>query len=86
MWFLLYINLLSLIDYYDSYFKKILHAFAQPPSYTKYVQIPAPNQDAPVPQLQNNSKLWPFFSHCIGAIDGSHIPLSAKSSTDKEAF
>ena len=27
-------------------------------------------------RIYNNSELWPFFQGCLGAIDGSHIPLS----------
>jgi hypothetical protein len=27
-------------------------------------------------QIQNNSKFFPYFKNCLGALDGSHIPLS----------
>ena len=30
-------------------------------------------------KLYDNSKLWPFFQGCLGAIDGSHIHLSPPS-------
>ncbi|KAJ3752391.1 hypothetical protein EV360DRAFT_6167, partial [Lentinula raphanica] len=27
------------------------------------------------PQIRNNPRLYPFFQHAVGAIDGSHIPV-----------
>ena len=36
--------------------------------------------DDPIsPNIYHNSKLWPFFQGCLGAIDGSHIHLSPPS-------
>lgn len=33
-------------------------------------QEPTPNH------LQDNSSLWPYFKDCIGALDGSHLPVN----------
>jgi len=35
--------------------------------------------------IRSNPKFFPFFQHCIGAFDGTHIP-AAPPSEDKEAF
>lgn len=49
--------------------------FSSQPFYGRYVQRSTP--DDPVsPNIYNNSKLWPFFQGCLGAIDGSHMPIS----------
>lgn len=39
--------------------------------YTEFVQLPSPTEVPP--QIENNSKLYPYFKNCIGAIDGTHI-------------
>lgn len=40
--------------------------------YSAYVKLPKP--DAPLPPIiEDNTKLWPFFKDCMGAIDGTHI-------------
>ncbi|KAJ3780476.1 hypothetical protein GGU10DRAFT_232379, partial [Lentinula aff. detonsa] len=38
--------------------------------YGKYVKCPTMST---APQICNNPKLFPFFRHATGAIDGSHI-------------
>ena len=49
--------------------------FSSQPFYNRHVRRSTP--DDPVsPQLCENSKLWPFFQGCLGAIDGSHIQIS----------
>ncbi|KAH9154752.1 hypothetical protein AeRB84_003195 [Aphanomyces euteiches] len=35
--------------------------------------------DTPI-QIRRNPKWYPFFSNCIGALDGTHIPASVSSS------
>ena len=32
--------------------------------------------DPPAPKIRNNTKFWPFFRGCLGALDGSHIHSS----------
>jgi hypothetical protein len=49
--------------------------FSSQPFYGQHVQGSTPN-DPVSPRIYDNSKLWPFFQGCLGAIDGSHIPLS----------
>jgi len=49
--------------------------FSSQPFYGQYVQGSTPNNPVS-PRICDNSKLWPFFQGCLGAIDGSHIPLS----------
>ena len=47
--------------------------FSSQPFYGQYVRCSNPN-DPVSPRICDNSKLWPFFQGCLGAIDGSHIP------------
>lgn len=54
------------------YFKHVLNAFAAPPIYPKYVQLP--DADSPTPlEILQNLKFYPYFTDTIGAIDGTHI-------------
>jgi hypothetical protein len=49
--------------------------FSSQPFYGQCVRRTTP--DDPVsPRIYDNGKLWPFFQGCLGAIDGTHIPLS----------
>jgi DDE superfamily endonuclease len=49
--------------------------FSSQPFYGRYVRRSTAN-DHISPRIFDNSKLWPFFQGCLGAIDGSHIHLS----------
>ena len=49
--------------------------FSSQSFYGQYVRCSTPN-DPVSPRIHDNSKLWPFFQGCLGAIDGSHMPLS----------
>lgn len=73
-------NLLVIIspNEYFRYFKKMTHIFSCAPFNTEYVKQLTPDDPLP-PHFVNNPKLWPFFSHALGAIDGSHIHLAATS-------
>ena len=67
----------------DSYFRRLLQFFSTPPFYNKYVVFPAIGDPCPE-EIHKNPKLFPFFEHAVGAIDGSHInctppPLSRSS-------
>ena len=48
--------------------------FSSQPFYSKYIQQPSDDQSSH--PLYHNKKLWPFFQHALGAIDGSHIHFS----------
>jgi hypothetical protein len=46
--------------------------------YEKTVQIPPAEYSQE--SLAENPKRWPFFQGCIGALDGTHLPISISSS------
>src|SRR5271155_707686 len=60
--------------YYFRYFKRMVQIFSSQPFYSKYIHQPSSNQSPHL--LCHNKKLWPFFQHALGAIDGSHIHFS----------
>ena len=51
----------------------MLEAFSFTPFYTKYVDLPTID-NMPSLFFKDNPKMWPFFQHALGAIDGCHIP------------
>ena len=56
----------------------MLGIFSSEPFHTMYIKLP----DADTPPLQrihSNPKLWPFFQHALGALDGSHIVCAPPS-------
>jgi hypothetical protein len=56
----------------------MVDAFSFAPFYTKYVKQPEPTaDDSELPSFffKDNQKMWPFFRHALGAIDGCHIPF-----------
>jgi len=61
--------------YHPRYFRKMTIIFSSQPFYGRYVQV-AQADDPVSSRIQDNGKLWPFFHGCLGAIDGSHIPIS----------
>ena len=66
------------IDTISKYFWKILIILSSPPFYTTYITLP--NADTPPsPRIRHSKKLWPFFQHALGAIDGTHIPCAPKA-------
>jgi hypothetical protein len=66
------------------YFREMVDAFSHPPFYTKYVQLPA-TDDPPSLFFKDDPKMWPFFQHALGAIDGSHLPFYPPAS-EKELY
>jgi hypothetical protein len=56
---------------------KILNALTSPEIYCKYVWLPPPNQSFPDSVLGTESrrKFVPYFNGCLGALDGSHVPV-----------
>lgn len=42
-----------------------------------FLRAPDPNQVHPT--ILNNPRFFPFFKNCLGAIDGTHIPISISS-------
>ena len=53
----------------------MVEIFSSQPFYTKYICQPTSYDHSSHP-LYHNKKLWPFFHHALGAIDGSHIHFS----------
>ncbi|KAJ3738765.1 hypothetical protein EV360DRAFT_21138, partial [Lentinula raphanica] len=66
------------------YFRLMCNAFASPAFYNEYVRLPL-TTDPPAHYLIRNPKFWPFFEHCLGAIDGSHIAC-APSAEDRASM
>lgn len=62
-------------DTISKYFRKMLIAFSSEPFYTTYVTLPNANTP-PSRRIRRNNKMWPFFDHALGALDGSHIPCA----------
>ena len=50
----------------------MVQIFSSQPFYTNYIRQPTSYDQSSHP-LYHNKKLWPFFQHALGAIDGSHI-------------
>jgi hypothetical protein len=48
----------------------ILNMLVSAAFYPRFVKLPL--MQTP-PEIKDNSKLYPFFRNCLGAIDGSHI-------------
>lgn len=63
--------------------KKAFHAviLALMELYDEYVNIPTP-ATSNVYMQRNFGRCWPYFKDCIGAIDGTHIPISGESITE----
>ncbi|XP_047042767.1 uncharacterized protein LOC124646734 [Lolium rigidum] len=40
----------------------------------RFVKVPTSLQ--PHPKIMSNPRFWPYFQNCIGAIDGTHIPIT----------
>ena len=56
------------------YFWKMMDIFSSPPFYMTYIQFPSGNN---IPaKIQWNPKFFLYFRDAIGAIDGSHIPVT----------
>ena len=52
--------------------------------YNQYVRLPS-TADQPAQYLSSNPKLWPYFSNCLGAIDGTHIACTPSSEDQANA-
>jgi DDE superfamily endonuclease len=56
-------------------FHKVMHHFLWPEFYKAFVTFPT--ESTPVPDyIEDNNSFFPYFKDCIGAVDGSHIPIS----------
>ncbi|KAH9916121.1 uncharacterized protein BXZ73DRAFT_26861, partial [Epithele typhae] len=60
-------------------FGLVLDAITSQGFQTAYMKLPA--GDSVPPRIANDPKLFPFFKDCIGAIDGTHIPVCPPSLT-----
>ncbi|PLW31897.1 hypothetical protein PCANC_22749 [Puccinia coronata f. sp. avenae] len=47
---------------------------------SKYIKLPAQGSETPE-EIKNNPKFLPYFDDCIGAVDGSHIPVYVEDQT-----
>ena len=56
----------------NHFFKKVIPKLSR-----RFLQPPNPNQVHP--KIQDNPRFYPFFKNCLGAIDGTHIPISIAS-------
>lgn len=62
----------------SKYFQRMLLIFSSAPFYTKYVNLPDANTP-PSHRIRRNKKMWPFFEHALGALDGSHFACAPPS-------
>jgi hypothetical protein len=53
----------------NHFFKKVIPVLSH-----RFIQPPDPNQVHQ--KIQDNPRFYPFFKNCLGAIDGTHIPIS----------
>lgn len=56
-------------------YHKVMHHFLQPEFYKTFVTFPTastPLSDC----IEDSNRYFPYFKDCIGAVDGSHIPVS----------
>lgn len=60
---------------YPRYFHRILNMLTCEAVYKSYVRLPAENSPTPH-EVERNTKLYPFFKDCLGALDGTHIYAS----------
>lgn len=62
-------------DTISKYFKVVLSRLVDRAGfYTKYVGMPSAS--APVSRfIQENSRFPGYFDNCIGAVDGTHVPI-----------
>lgn len=58
-------------DTISKIFHRLLGKITSVAFYNRYIKLPSHNQVPP--EIQSNPKLYPFFRHCLGALDGSHI-------------
>ena len=56
----------------NHFFKVVIPALSR-----RYLQAPDPNQVHK--KIQDNPRFYLFFKNCLGAIDGTHIPISIAS-------
>ncbi|OJD21052.1 hypothetical protein ACJ73_07609 [Blastomyces percursus] len=55
-------------------FHEVLKALCE--LYDRVVHLPACQMEYSKEALSDNFKIWPFFKGCIGALDGTHLPIA----------
>jgi hypothetical protein len=60
----------------DNFHRHVNHFFKNviPTLSRNFIRCPNPSQLHP--KIQDNPRYYPFFKNCLGAIDGTHIPVS----------
>ncbi|OJD23612.1 hypothetical protein ACJ73_05037 [Blastomyces percursus] len=61
-------------DTISKIFHEILTALYE--FYVRVVHLPACQIEYSRVALSDNPKQWPFFKGCIGALDGTHLPIA----------
>jgi hypothetical protein len=60
-------------------YHKVMNCFLYKEIYKSVIQSATSSTPLPV-HLETNSKFYPWFKDCVGAIDGTHIPVSPPAS------
>jgi hypothetical protein len=60
----------------DTFHRHINHFFNNVIPTLSHHFIRSPNPSQVHPKIQDNPRYYPFFKNCLGAIDGTHIPVS----------
>ncbi|TVU11766.1 hypothetical protein EJB05_45368, partial [Eragrostis curvula] len=63
----------------DTFHHHINHFFNKVIPELAHRFLRAPDPDQVHPKIQDNPRYYPFFKNCLGAIDGTHIPISISS-------
>ncbi|SCZ97018.1 BZ3500_MvSof-1268-A1-R1_Chr4-2g06933 [Microbotryum saponariae] len=67
---------------FGKYIHEVVEAIMTSKLYGIYVHQPTP--DEPTSGIiTRNPKLQPYFGHCIGALDGTHVPWKARAGDDR---
>ena len=63
----------------DTFHHHIIHFFKKVLPVLSHHFIKPPNPNQVHPHIEENPRFYPFFKNCLGAIDGTHIPITIAS-------